>query len=373
MHGERSVLSNPYLGVINQAPTKKGGFKMKKMGKGFSIFIVAAILAAFLAMPGPASAAYSVKQIWARISATAGETLTIGQLVALKDADGYAYKAKADTAAIRPAIGIVGKAATTGQSVEIIMIGIVSGWTSLSEGSPGFLSETAGAITQSAPSYSQQVGVAINTTTYFINCKNYFDTSAITSLGVLTGTTPIIMEGATADNYETTLTVEDPTADRTITLPNYTGGVPLIIAQGNTQTSQAGSGTKDVTGSSLSIAAGWLTAGKTIKYTLSGTKTGTNAAMIVILYLSDAAVMTLTAPGATAVDWQAEFIITEHTDGAHQNIVGRLLTNAAAVVVDYAAATKDVSGAVTMKCQIQSQNAGDTVTNEYVLVEHWVK
>ena len=37
--------------------------------------------------------------------------------------------------------------------------------------------------------------------------------------------TAIIFEGATADAYETTLTVTDPTADRTITLPNETGTV----------------------------------------------------------------------------------------------------------------------------------------------------
>ena len=37
----------------------------------------------------------------------------------------------------------------------------------------------------------------------------------------------IEFEGATADSYETTLQVEDPTADRTITLPNATGQVVL--------------------------------------------------------------------------------------------------------------------------------------------------
>jgi hypothetical protein len=36
-----------------------------------------------------------------------------------------------------------------------------------------------------------------------------------------------VFEGATADTYETTLTVTDPTADRTITLPNNTGTVAL--------------------------------------------------------------------------------------------------------------------------------------------------
>ena len=37
----------------------------------------------------------------------------------------------------------------------------------------------------------------------------------------------ITFEGATADAYETTLTVTDPTADRTITLPNATGTVVI--------------------------------------------------------------------------------------------------------------------------------------------------
>jgi hypothetical protein len=37
----------------------------------------------------------------------------------------------------------------------------------------------------------------------------------------------IVFEGATADAFETTLTVVDPTADRTITLPNATGTVTL--------------------------------------------------------------------------------------------------------------------------------------------------
>ena len=40
----------------------------------------------------------------------------------------------------------------------------------------------------------------------------------------------IIFEGATDDGFETTLAVTDPTADRTITLPNATGTVSLITA-----------------------------------------------------------------------------------------------------------------------------------------------
>ena len=45
--------------------------------------------------------------------------------------------------------------------------------------------------------------------------------------------TKIVFEGATADAHETTLVVTDPTADRTITLPNVTGTVSLLT---NTET-----------------------------------------------------------------------------------------------------------------------------------------
>ena len=41
----------------------------------------------------------------------------------------------------------------------------------------------------------------------------------------------IIFEGATDDGFETTLAVTDPTADRTITLPNETG---TVVTSGST-------------------------------------------------------------------------------------------------------------------------------------------
>ena len=45
----------------------------------------------------------------------------------------------------------------------------------------------------------------------------------------------IIFEGATADNYETTLTIVDPTsADKTVYMPNATGYLPLLNAASTT-------------------------------------------------------------------------------------------------------------------------------------------
>jgi hypothetical protein len=51
---------------------------------------------------------------------------------------------------------------------------------------------------------------------------NAFTLGSSTISGINIGASGIIFEGATTDNYETTLTVVDPTADRVITIPNST-------------------------------------------------------------------------------------------------------------------------------------------------------
>ena len=47
----------------------------------------------------------------------------------------------------------------------------------------------------------------------------------------------VVFEGATADDHETTLTIVDPTADRTINLPNQSGTIPVLAAVSTTQIS----------------------------------------------------------------------------------------------------------------------------------------
>jgi hypothetical protein len=66
--------------------------------------------------------------------------------------------------------------------------------------------------------------------------QTYINANAITAAGAYTltnktiGSTGLAFEGATDDTFETLLTVVDPTADRTITLPNVTG---TVITTGN--------------------------------------------------------------------------------------------------------------------------------------------
>lgn len=151
--------------------------------------------------------------------------------------------------------------------------------------------------------------------------------------------------------------------------------LPVIIYQGSTQTS-ATNATETVTGSSLTFANGWLSAGKTIKWTLWGTCSGGNAVKNVILYIDDAAIVTLaTANAADTGDWKAEFVMHEYTDFAHQDAMGILLMNGKSIVADYATDTTDFEdgNTTTVKCQIQSQDASDTITVEHVLIEYWEK
>ena len=60
-------------------------------------------------------------------------------------------------------------------------------------------------------------------------------TQTIVDTVTMNAANAVVFEGATADNYETTLTITDPTADRTITLPNSSGTVALTSQLSDTQ------------------------------------------------------------------------------------------------------------------------------------------
>ncbi|AGE60393.1 baseplate wedge initiator [Pelagibacter phage HTVC008M] len=86
-----------------------------------------------------------------------------------------------------------------------------------------------------ADSFETTVSVVDPTADRTINFPNVSGTvlttgnfSDITAIGVQSGS--IVFEGSTANSFETTLAVTDATADRTITLPDLTGTVSLTTA-----------------------------------------------------------------------------------------------------------------------------------------------
>lgn len=323
--------------------------------------VVALLLAMFAVSAFPASdanAGYIVKQSWARISAVAGEAITAGELVSIKDADGEAYAADANDAALRPAVGIAGKSVAEGDYTEIVVIGVLDGWTTLSEGAPAYLSETAGAVTQVAPTYAQQVGVAISATEYYINCQNYLDTSAVTALGVLSGASPLILEGATANDFETTLAVTDATADRTVTLADAGGTVMLSsLATNGADAANA------VTGTSNGILFEGATA-DAHETTLSPTDptadraiTLPNAAGMIAVQSSEA--ITATSDGVAASLLVLTSIITTNGDADLDNVT---LADGVAGQIKIFTVSTETAGGDSVKVTPANLNGGTQIT-----------
>ena len=82
----------------------------------------------------------------------------------------------------------------------------------------------SGPVIRHAQTWTSGSGTVTESGTRFMSGAFNF-TSA-----VLQGATPLVFEGATANDFETSLAVVDPTADRTITLPDNTGTVALANA-----------------------------------------------------------------------------------------------------------------------------------------------
>ena len=95
------------------------------------------------------------------------------------------------------------------------------------------LTNNAGTATLAAGSLTDSSG-AIDFGNENLTTTGTLATGAITTSANLTiNSSAIVFEGATADAHETTVTVTDPTADRTITIPNVTG---TVITTGDTNT-----------------------------------------------------------------------------------------------------------------------------------------
>ncbi len=74
-------------------------------------------------------------------------------------------------------------------------------------------------------SIQTQIGTKLDSATA---ATTYAPIASPVFTGIVSVATSIEFEGSTADGFETTLTLTDPTADRTITLPNATGTVSLV-------------------------------------------------------------------------------------------------------------------------------------------------
>lgn len=86
------------------------------------------------------------------------------------------------------------------------------------------------------PASTDAINIPLDMQNLANDVQTYITANALTTTGTYTltnktiGSTGLFFEGSTDDAFETLLTVVDPTADQTITLPNATGTVALLTA-----------------------------------------------------------------------------------------------------------------------------------------------
>ena len=168
----------------------------------------------------------------------------------------------------------------------------------------------------------------------------------------------IIFEGSTADAYETTLTVVDPTQDNTITLPNTTGTVTINDATqtltNKTLTSPVISGTPVITGLS---SAGMVSTSATPKDYVdsilgSATAAATSAA-------SAAASATAAATSASSASTSASSALTS-ANSASTSATAAATSATSAAASATAAATSATSAAASATAASTSASSAAT-------------
>jgi hypothetical protein len=104
---------------------------------------------------------------------------------------------------------------------------------------------------------SGTVTLSVDTTVVATTSNTLTMTNKTLTSPIITGLTlndsSIIFEGSSADDYETTLTVTNPTADRTITIPNVTGTVVTTGDTGTVSNTMLANSSISINGSSVSL------------------------------------------------------------------------------------------------------------------------
>jgi hypothetical protein len=210
--------------------------------------------------------------------------------------------------------------------------------------------------------------------------------SGITVSGLNVTDSSITFEGATANDFETTLSVTDPTADRTITFPDATGTVVLAdLAQTLTNKTISGAsntlsniGNSSLTNSSVTIGSTNVSLGATsaslaglTSVTFAGSTSGTT--QILSGAIAGTSVLTLPVATDTLVGKATTDTLTNKTiSGASNtlsNIANSSLTNSSvtfgSTVVALGAASTSIAGVTELTVDNININGNEIAsTNE---------
>jgi hypothetical protein len=214
-------------------------------------------------------------------------------------------------------------------------------------------------------------GAVVGTTNTQTLTNKTLTSPTITSPTITAGAgaefTSIVFEGTTADAFETTLTVTDPTQDNTITLPNTTGTVVIVDATqtltNKTLTSPTISGSPVITGLS---SAGMSTTSATPKDYVdsilgSATAASTSATSAAASATAAATSATSAANSATASASSASAAATSATSASTSATSAATSATAAATSATSAAASATAAATSATSAETSATSAANSV------------
>lgn len=175
-----------------------------------------------------------------------------------------------------------------------------------------------------------------------------------------------IFEGATDNAYETSLTVQDPTLDNTQVLPNADGHV-VVMDTTTWSTATDFTASNNTNQHTIAVGAGQLGAGNGLRITFAGNLSASNGAMDIKLEVDGTDKANLDIDTGTG-DFHGEFVLYCST-AATEEISGYVVA-AGDTDAEHDTDTHNfgTTGA-NVDVEFTSDNAGDTITVYYILVE----
>lgn len=177
------------------------------------------------------------------------------------------------------------------------------------------------------------------------------------------GGSPLVFEGVTADASETTLAVSDPTADRTVTIPDSSGTLPLVLAASSTAVT-APADTAENTLATINLGAGAIGLGGTVSLKIALTcNNNANAKTIRVRFSGASGTVYLSQDIASSTGLLTKVLISNR--GATNSQVGYVDAPAGTPSPTLVTSSVDTTAATSIVITAQKGTAGDTVTLEH--------
>jgi hypothetical protein len=191
----------------------------------------------------------------------------------------------------------------------------------------------------------------------------------------LLGTSPFVCQGTSDDTFSTTISVGEPTTNKTVTVPHgFNGTAVLVLEHDETDYAISTSHGETTYCTAINVPTNsCFHSNMALVFKFAGNKTGTAGDAAINLYVGDSNVSTLNISNNAAGDFVGEYVCVQGTNSASQDVYGFFqmaeATSNTPGDVDHVTDTTDFANAQTVKMRIYNSSSNDTVTIYNTIVE----